>query len=74
MKTKFTLEEGEKLNRSPNEPVLLIVGAIGRAKSPYLWIGNDAEDDMACFATLSGRKTLERLASGILQALNQTEE
>ena len=60
MKTKFKLCEGEKLNRNPHKPVIDI-------RNGYLWIGNDAPDDMVCFATLAGKKTLLKLAEAIKQ-------
>lgn len=52
------LEEGEKLNRNPNQPIISV-------QHGYVWIGNDAPDDKACFATLSGKKTLLKLAERI---------
>lgn len=70
---RFKLEEGEKLNRSPNKPILSIVGG-AKTTRPYIWIGNYAEGDKVCFATLSGRANLERLANGILKALRKGEQ
>ena len=61
MKTQFKLRGGDELNRSPNKPIIT-------AKHNYVWIGNDAPDDMMCFATLSGRKTLLALARAIKAA------
>lgn len=55
------LKEGEKLNRNPNQPII-------SAENGCLWIGNDAPDDKMCFATLSGKKTLLKLASEIKRA------
>lgn len=56
--SEFKLKEGEHLNRSPNRPII----AVGHG---YIWIGNNADNDMACFATLTGKKTLLRLAAAI---------
>ena len=58
--------EGEHLNRSPNQPSLFIIPDGSRT---YLWIGNDAKDDMACFGTISGAAQLRRIAHDIIKAL-----
>ena len=58
MKHQFKLRAGERLNRNPNNPII-------SAQHGYVWIGNDANDDKACFATLSGKKTLLALAAAI---------
>ena len=58
MKHTFKLEEGEHLNRNPNKPVII-------ALHGYIWIGNDAPFDKMCFATITGRKTLLKLAAAI---------
>lgn len=55
-KNEFKLREGEHLNRNPNQPIISVAHG-------YVWIGNNAKNDMACFATLSGKKTLLRLAA-----------
>lgn len=68
MKRQIKLSEGEKLGRSPNCPVAAVVGS---GPDAYLWVGNDAPNDLACFATLSGRANLRRLANGILKAIAQ---
>lgn len=60
------MQEGEKLNRNPNNPV---IGITGTGVRTYLWIGNDNGNDQFCFATLSGMKRLEKLACGILNAI-----
>lgn len=60
------LKEGQNLNSTPNSPIISIVG---KGASTYLWVGNNAEGDKMCFATLSGVKTLEKLACGILTSL-----
>lgn len=67
-KRKFKLQEGEKLERSPNQPIMTVVG-FDRSSYPYLWIGNNNENDKMCFATLSGRKPLRQLAEAILKAI-----
>lgn len=46
-----------------------IIHITGTGKSAYLWIGNDHKFNKACYATLSGVKTLEKLAVSILKAL-----
>lgn len=63
---KLKMREGEKLNINPNKPIIRITGTGART---YLWIGNDDENDKACFATLSGVKTLEKLSCDLLNAL-----
>lgn len=49
-----------------NRPV---IGITGKGPQTYLWIGNDAEGDMRCYATLSGPKTLRRFAAKLSRAL-----
>ena len=66
MSKKFKTKEGEKLNRNPCNP---IIGITGTGPKTYIWIGNDTEYDKACFATLSGQKTLETLACDLLNAI-----
>ena len=61
MQKPIKLREGEKLNRNPNNPIIT-------AQHGYIWIGNDAPDDKACFATLSGKKTMLKLAAEIKRA------
>ena len=46
-----------------------IINITGTGKNTYLWVGNDHQFDKACFATLSGTKTLETFAINILKAL-----
>lgn len=67
MKEKFKLEEGEHFKHNPNEPVILVTG---KGKQTFLWIGNDAESDKYCFATLTGTTALRTLANNILKALD----
>lgn len=67
---RFDLIEGEHLNRSPNKPVLEIV----EGEEPYLWIGNNADGDTACFATLDGKDKLRRLARAILKAIGESAQ
>jgi len=64
----FKLQEGEHLSRLPNNPKIHLVEDGERS---YLWIGNDAEDDKFCFATLSGVTTLRRLAQAILKQVER---
>jgi hypothetical protein len=65
--TLARLKEGERgLRRDPNKPILALMAAGRRS---YLWIGNDAPGDMACFATVDGEATLRRIATMILAAL-----
>lgn len=45
------------------EPALILVEGGRRA---YLWIGNDAEGNEFCFATVSGAAKLRKLAKAIL--------
>jgi hypothetical protein len=45
------------------------VFVVGKKRRAYLWVGNDAAGNKACFATLSGEKTLRKLANQILEAL-----
>ncbi len=61
MRNEFNLREGEKLNLRPNKPIIT-------TQHGYLWIGNNAPGDMACYATLSGKKTLLKLAAEIKRA------
>lgn len=65
--TEFKMDEGENMARQSNKP---IIGVTGSGAITYLWIGNDDADDKFCFATLSGVKTLEKLACEILNALS----
>jgi hypothetical protein len=63
---EFRLTEGS-FNRKVNKPVIGFVSN-GRPDGAYLWIGNGAENDQACFGTLHGLKTLRRLAREMLSA------
>lgn len=65
MNKSYAMEHGEKLGRSPNCPRIFVIGGW----RPYIWVGNDAHNDMACFATLSDRKKLRQLANAILKAI-----
>ena len=67
MEYKYKMKEGEKLGRSPNSPAIFI---IGEGKDTYLWVGNDAKDDMACFGTISNLADLRRIARSITKALS----
>jgi hypothetical protein len=67
--TLAKLTEGERgLRRDPNEPVLSLIVDGPRS---YLWIGNDADGDKWCFATVSGAATLRRIAHAILRAIGE---
>ncbi len=66
MEYKYKMKEGEKLNRSPNSPSLFV---LGDGDQTYIWVGNDAKDDMACFATIKGTANLRRIAHAITKAL-----
>lgn len=48
------------------EPIIDITGT---GRYAYIWIGNNSKDNKMCYATLSGRKTLEKLAKEILKAI-----
>lgn len=63
----FNLEPGDLRQRSPNSPMLEVVG---EGADAYLWIGNNADDDKACYATLGGRADLRKLAQEILARLD----
>lgn len=54
------------LGRGPNHPAIFV---IGRGSETYLWVGNDAENDMACFATIRGEANLRRIANAINKAI-----
>jgi hypothetical protein len=65
------LEDGERLNRSSNMPIIHL-NAYGNQS--FLWIGNDAPNDKMCFATLSGVSELRRLAIAILKEVGAPNE
>lgn len=65
---RYQMKEGMMLGRPPNKPALFVIGDGSQA---YLWVGNDAEGDSACFATISGSTNLRRIADAILKALNR---
>lgn len=69
MEKSIKMKEGQKLNRNPNNPVITIVG---KGSNTYLWVGNDVAGDKACFATVSGMKTLEKIACTILRQLGHS--
>jgi hypothetical protein len=46
-----------------------IISITGKGYSTYLWVGNNADNNKGCFATVSGMKTLERFAFDLLKAL-----
>lgn len=65
---RYKMDEGLKLNRSQNRPALYV---IGDGPLTYLWVGNDAEGDRACFATICGETNLRRIAHAILKQLGE---
>jgi hypothetical protein len=69
MAKKISLEQGDERKRSPNQPVISVVG---KGVSTYIWVGNNAPGDKACFGTISGMKVLERFAFDLLRALGHT--
>ncbi len=60
---KFKLKEGHSVPCLANKPSIFITGT---GRNTYLWIGNNSDDSGWCFATMSGRKTLRKLARKIL--------
>jgi hypothetical protein len=69
MKTKtydYKMREGERLSRNPNQPIISVVPDGPRT---YIWVGNNAENDMMCFATLGGSAVLRKLCHSILKGL-----
>ncbi len=54
------LKEGESLISQGNN----VIEICGTGKHAYLWIGGHAH---GCYATLSGQKTLQKLAKNILK-------
>jgi hypothetical protein len=67
MHYEYKMREGEKLNRNPNAPILSVVGD---GPNTYLWVGNNADGDMACFATIGGSANLHKIAHSILKCLD----
>lgn len=67
----FKMQPGEKLGRIPNKPIISVIQDGPRS---YLWVGNDAQDDMMCFATISGEAALLKLAEAILKGLGKNLE
>lgn len=65
VKRCLRLQAGSSFDRKPNQPIIHING---NGKMCYLWIGNDAPNDGFCYGTLSGQKTLRKLAESILAA------
>ena len=66
MNKNIKLKAGGNNKRGPNEP---IIGITGSGKYTCLWIGNNADNDKTCFATLSGRLTLLKFAHSIIEAI-----
>jgi hypothetical protein len=72
MKVKdYQMREGERIFLNANMPVISVVGT---GAQTYIWVGNSSETSKACFATMSGVKTLEKLACDILNALGHDGE
>lgn len=65
-KKQFKLQVGETATLGSKDPIISITGTGIRT---YLWVGNNHEFNKGCYATLSGVKTLETLACGILNSL-----
>lgn len=57
------MQGGQSLGRNPNHPALFVIPGA----EPYLWVGNAAPNDMMCFATITGRPKLLRIAHEILK-------
>jgi hypothetical protein len=55
------LKDGSGFSIAPNNGEIHITG---KGKTAYIWIGNSI-----CFGTLSGQKTLKKLAQNILKAV-----
>ncbi len=65
----MTTEHSQKLRAGQKGYAISpVAGMTGKGRRAYLWIGNDAKGDMRCYATLSGTKTLRKLAHAILRA------
>lgn len=62
--TVFSLTSGESHMRSESPALFVLNGA-----QPYLWIGNDGTQNKGCFATISGRARLQRIAKAILKVV-----
>ena len=60
--TRVAGKPGDSIAR-PSLPVLSLLHDGARS---YLWIGNDVQGDMYCYATVSGPATLRKLAKAIL--------
>jgi len=52
---------------TPTKPIIRLVPG-GAA---YLWIGNNADGDQQCFATVSGARRLRRFAKAILEEVGE---
>lgn len=71
MNAEFQLEEGEKFNRrATDSPIITLVGSQDGGE-PYLWIGNNGDTDKACYATLTDRGALRKLAMELLAELEK---
>lgn len=65
---KIKLQAGEQLARFPNNPIISI---IPNGRLTFMWIGNDAENDKMCFATVGGKARLAKLALAIQKAFKE---
>lgn len=61
MKSQSTFKLDPGYN-SANEPIIS-----AERGYKYIWIGNNAPNNKRCFFTLSGRKTLLKLAAAIVE-------
>lgn len=72
MKNKvFKLDVGEMRRRLPGEPIIEVIES---GSDTYIWIGNNADGDMGCFATFGGKEKLESLAREILRRVEHPKK
>lgn len=64
MREVFKMKEGAP--GMAQEPVLEVVG---KGHRTYLWIGNGGNSNRACYATISGKSTLNKLVKELQEAL-----
>lgn len=62
------IEEGTSQSFVPEEP---IIGITGNGRYTYLWIGNNKENNMCCYGTLTGKSKLRYLANKILERIEE---
>lgn len=63
---KFKMKQGTTALIQTSEPAAFITGS---GKYTYLWFGNDSPNSKACYATMSGPKTIETFAINILKSI-----